>query len=96
VDLIIRTGGDERISNFLPWQANGSECATYFCAPFWPEFRKIDLLRSVRVYQARKEEKKREHSYRISKVKNFLRVGKYEDKSEDLGQLLPLKKQGVS
>ncbi|MFZ2411462.1 MAG: polyprenyl diphosphate synthase, partial [Candidatus Methanoperedens sp.] len=30
VDLIIRTGGDERISNFLPWQANGNECAAYF------------------------------------------------------------------
>ncbi|HNW38676.1 MAG TPA: polyprenyl diphosphate synthase, partial [Methanosarcina vacuolata] len=42
VDLVIRTGGDERVSNFLPWQANGSECAAYFCAPFWPEFRKID------------------------------------------------------
>lgn len=92
VDLIIRTGGDERVSNFLPWQANGSECATYFCAPFWPEFRKIDLLRSVRVYQARKEEKKLEHSYRITKVKSFLRVGKqHEEKSEELGQLLTSK-----
>jgi tritrans,polycis-undecaprenyl-diphosphate synthase [geranylgeranyl-diphosphate specific] len=30
VDLIIRTGGDERMSNFLPWQANGNECAAYF------------------------------------------------------------------
>ncbi|KKG93747.1 polyprenyl diphosphate synthase [Methanosarcina mazei] len=96
VDLIVRTGGDERVSNFLPWQANGSECATYFCAPFWPEFRKIDLLRSVRVYQARKDEKKREHSYRISKVTNFLIVGKHEEKSKDLGQLLTLKKQEVS
>lgn len=53
VDLIIRTGGDIRTSNFLPWQANGSECAAYFCAPFWPEFRKIDLLRAIRVYQVR-------------------------------------------
>lgn len=96
VDLIVRTGGDERVSNFLPWQANGSECATYFCAPFWPEFRKIDLLRSIRVYQARKEEKTREHSYRISKIKNFLRIGKHEEKSEELRQLLLLKKQRVS
>ncbi|WP_239451206.1 polyprenyl diphosphate synthase [Methanosarcina horonobensis] len=96
VDLIIRTGGDERVSNFLPWQANGSECATYFCAPFWPEFRKIDLLRSVRVYQARKEEKKREHSYRVSKIINFLGVGKHGEKNEELGQLLPLKNREVS
>ncbi len=80
VDLIIRTGGDERVSNFLPWQANGSECATYFCAPFWPEFRKIDLLRSVRVYQARKAERKQEHSYRISTVVDFLSIGKHGEK----------------
>lgn len=53
VDLIIRTGGEMRTSNFLPWQANGNECAAYFCAPYWPEFRKIDFLRSIRVYQRR-------------------------------------------
>ena len=53
VDLIIRTGGEVRTSNFLPWQANGNECAAYFCAPFWPEFRKIDFLRAIRTVQAR-------------------------------------------
>jgi tritrans,polycis-undecaprenyl-diphosphate synthase [geranylgeranyl-diphosphate specific] len=53
VDLIIRTGGDSRTSNFLPWQANGNECAAYFCAPYWPEFRKIDFLRAIRTAQAR-------------------------------------------
>ncbi len=53
VDLIVRTGGDERTSNFLPWQANGNEAAVYFCTPYWPEFRKIDFLRSIRTYQNR-------------------------------------------
>ena len=53
VDLIIRTGGDCRTSNFLPWQANGNECAAYFCAPYWPEFRKIDFLRAMRTAQTR-------------------------------------------
>jgi tritrans,polycis-undecaprenyl-diphosphate synthase [geranylgeranyl-diphosphate specific] len=53
VDLIIRTGNECRTSNFLPWQANGNECAVYFCAPYWPQFRKIDLLRAIRVYQER-------------------------------------------
>ncbi len=53
VDLIIRTGGECRTSNFLPWQANGNECAAYFCAPYWPEFRKIDFLRAIRTAQAR-------------------------------------------
>jgi len=55
VDLIVRTGGAERTSNFLPWQANGNEAAVYFCTPYWPEFRKIDFLRSVRTYQNREE-----------------------------------------
>ncbi|MBN1324163.1 MAG: di-trans,poly-cis-decaprenylcistransferase [Methanotrichaceae archaeon] len=53
VDLIIRTGGDVRTSNFLPWQSNGNECAAYFCAPFWPEFRMIDFLRAIRTAQGR-------------------------------------------
>jgi tritrans,polycis-undecaprenyl-diphosphate synthase [geranylgeranyl-diphosphate specific] len=53
VDLIIRTGGEFRTSNFLPWQANGNECAAYFCAPYWPEFRKIDFLRAMRTAQIR-------------------------------------------
>ena len=53
VDLIIRTGGDERTSNFLPWHANGNEAAVYFCTPYWPEFSRIDFLRAIRTYEAR-------------------------------------------
>ena len=53
VDLIIRTGNEYRTSNFLPWLANGHESAVYFCAPFWPHFRKIDLLRAIRIYDQR-------------------------------------------
>jgi tritrans,polycis-undecaprenyl-diphosphate synthase [geranylgeranyl-diphosphate specific] len=53
VDLVIRTGNENRTSNFLPWLANGHESAVYFCAPYWPVFRKIDLLRAIRVYSQR-------------------------------------------
>jgi len=53
VDLIIRTGNDYRTSNFLPWLASGHESAVYFCAPYWPLFRKIDLLRAIRIYDQR-------------------------------------------
>jgi tritrans,polycis-undecaprenyl-diphosphate synthase [geranylgeranyl-diphosphate specific] len=53
VDLIIRTGNERRTSNFLPWLANGKESAVYFCAPNWPEFRKIDFYRALRLYQER-------------------------------------------
>ncbi len=71
VDLIIRTGGDERISNFLPWQANGNECAAYFCAPFWPEFRRIDLLRAIRTYQTREHERQKNTIMRIVNLLNY-------------------------
>lgn len=50
-DLIIRTSGEERISNFLLWQAAYSEL--YFCDVYWPGFRKIDFLRAIRSYQMR-------------------------------------------
>jgi tritrans,polycis-undecaprenyl-diphosphate synthase [geranylgeranyl-diphosphate specific] len=53
VDLIVRTGGDERTSNFLPWHANGNEAAAFFCTPYWPEFRKVDFLRAIRTYEHR-------------------------------------------
>jgi len=68
VDLIIRTGGEKRLSNFVPWQSLGNECAAYFCAPFWPCFRRIDLLRAIRTYQQREEERKMTEVGRILKV----------------------------
>ena len=72
VDLLIRTGGEQRLSNFVPWQALGNECAAYFCAPFWPEFRRIDLLRAVRTYQERAEEKRQHTLSRIVQlIKTF-------------------------
>ena len=79
VDLIIRTGGDERISNFLPWQANGNECAAYFCAPFWPEFRKIDFLRAVRTYQTREHERQKNTIMRIVKLLSYYGMVEVED-----------------
>ncbi|MCX8174480.1 MAG: polyprenyl diphosphate synthase [Thermoplasmata archaeon] len=50
-DLILRTSGEERISNFLLWQMAYSEL--YFVDVYWPGFRKIDLLRAIRAYQLR-------------------------------------------
>ncbi len=50
-DLIIRTSGEERISNFLLWQSAYSEL--YFCEAYWPDFRKIDFWRAIRSYQLR-------------------------------------------
>ncbi|MFB6123145.1 MAG: polyprenyl diphosphate synthase [Haloferacaceae archaeon] len=64
VDLIVRTGGDERTSNFLPWHANGNEAAVFFCAPFWPEFSKIDFLRGIRTYESREKSWRRTRTER--------------------------------
>ena len=75
VDLIIRTGGEKRMSNFLPWQASGNECAAYFCAPYWPEFRKIDFLRAIRTYQMREKERRSNTLFRaISLLKECSKV----------------------
>jgi len=51
-DLVIRTSGEERLSGFLLWQSAYSEFV--FLDVFWPEFRKIDLMRAIRTYQRRK------------------------------------------
>ncbi len=50
-DLVIRTSGEQRMSNFLLWQSAYSEL--YFCEAYWPAFREIDFLRALRSYVAR-------------------------------------------
>ena len=51
-DLIIRTAGEQRISNFLPWQSVYSEY--YSTETFWPEFKPRHLLDAMRSYSKRK------------------------------------------
>lgn len=51
-DLILRTSGEERISNFLLWQAAYSEL--YFSDVYWPDLKKIDFLKAIISYQNRK------------------------------------------
>ncbi|KAA6349420.1 Isoprenyl transferase [termite gut metagenome] len=50
-DLLIRTGGDIRLSNYLLWQSAYTEL--YFCDTFWPDFREEDLLKAIYNYQQR-------------------------------------------
>jgi len=51
-DLILRTSGEERLSNFLLWQMAYSEL--YFSDVYWPAFQKKDFLKAVETYQQRK------------------------------------------
>ena len=50
-DIIIRTSGEQRSSNFLLWQ--GSNADYFFCDAYWPAFRETDLLRAVRDFRRR-------------------------------------------
>jgi tritrans,polycis-undecaprenyl-diphosphate synthase [geranylgeranyl-diphosphate specific] len=51
VDLLIRPGGEHRISNFLLWQSSYAEI--HFCDSLWPEFEKKDLVAAVRWFNKR-------------------------------------------
>ena len=50
-DLLIRTGGELRISNYLLWQIAYSEL--YFCDTYWPDFSEDDLHKAVESFQSR-------------------------------------------
>ncbi|MDR2388303.1 MAG: isoprenyl transferase [Tannerellaceae bacterium] len=50
-DLLVRTGGEKRISNFLLWQLSYSEL--YFTEIFWPDFREEELYGAIVYYQQR-------------------------------------------
>ena len=50
-DLLIRTGGEHRLSNFLLWQASYAEL--YFTEVKWPDFKKDQLLEAIAVFNNR-------------------------------------------
>ena len=50
-DLLIRTGGELRISNYLLWQIAYSEL--YFCNTYWPDFTEEELYKAIESYQNR-------------------------------------------
>ena len=51
-DLVFRTSGEERISNFLLWQSAYSEL--YFSEVLWPGLTRLEFLRAIRAYQLRR------------------------------------------
>lgn len=50
-DLLIRTSGEMRMSNFMLWQLSYAEL--YFCDTLWPDFKKSDFLEAIAQYQKR-------------------------------------------
>ena len=63
-ELLIRTSGEHRISNFLLWQI--AYCELYFTDTLWPDFRKEDLLKAIIDYQKRE----RRFGKTIQQIKN--------------------------
>ena len=53
-DLLIRTGGELRISNYLLWQIAYSEL--YFCDTYWPDFDEAALHKAIESYQKRQQQ----------------------------------------
>jgi undecaprenyl diphosphate synthase len=51
VDLIIRTSGEQRLSNFLMWRSAYSEL--YFSEKYWPEFSRSDFISALEWYKDR-------------------------------------------
>jgi undecaprenyl diphosphate synthase len=51
VDLLIRTGGEQRVSDFLLWESAYAEL--YFTTRMWPEFGAADLTQAVRAFHGR-------------------------------------------
>lgn len=51
LDFIIRTSGEKRTSNFLPWQSTYSEW--YFPKKYWPSFNKKDMIKALKVFMKR-------------------------------------------
>lgn len=50
VDLLVRTGGERRLSNFVPWQARGAGSDVYFCDAYWPGFKRRHFLKAIESY----------------------------------------------
>ena len=51
-DLLIRTSGEQRLSNFLLWQMAYTELC--FSSVYWPDFEKKDFIEALLIYQKRK------------------------------------------
>lgn len=87
VDLIIRTGGDERTSNFLPWYASGNEAAVYFCTPYWPEFTKAEFFRAIRTYESRERSWQQDQAHRALTLIQVLAENEYQDQTHAIGRI---------
>jgi tritrans,polycis-undecaprenyl-diphosphate synthase [geranylgeranyl-diphosphate specific] len=72
VDFLVRTGNEYRTSNFLPWQANGSNAVVCFHEKYWPDFGFKDFVSALYKYQKAVDERKDAEKKRLKKIETFL------------------------
>ncbi len=65
VDLLIRTSGEQRLSNFMLWQVSYAEF--YFCNTLWPDFSKQDFCDAIVEYQRRHRRFGGDHAHNITR-----------------------------
>ena len=86
VDLLIRTGGNRRTSNFLPWHAVGAGSTVYFTDAYWPAFSRRAFLQALHTYAAREQSFRRRQQDRVSAVTAWLRGRAPRDTPADADQ----------
>jgi tritrans,polycis-undecaprenyl-diphosphate synthase [geranylgeranyl-diphosphate specific] len=86
VDLLIRTGGNRRTSNFLPWHAVGARSAVYFTDAYWPDFSRRAFLQALHTYAARKQSFRRRQQERVTATAAWLRRQTPRDAPADTDQ----------
>lgn len=72
VDLLIRTGGNQRTSNFLPWHAVGAGSAVYFTDAYWPAFSRRAFLQALHAYATREQSFRRRQRERVTAISAWL------------------------
>ncbi|NLI62485.1 MAG: di-trans,poly-cis-decaprenylcistransferase [Methanosarcinaceae archaeon] len=76
IDLIIRTGGERRMSNFLPWHAFGNEAVFHSTGKLWPQFSKYDFLFALQKYKQIKKNQNKQLEMREKFIKDYISKNK--------------------
>ncbi len=83
-DLLIRTGGELRVSNYLLWQIAYTEL--YFCDTYWPDFREQNLYKAILSYQKRQRRFGKTEA-QIEDTKNGSQTDDGEEVSDPSGEI---------
>lgn len=86
VDLLIRTGGNQRTSNFLPWHGVGAAAAVYFADSYWPSFSRREFLQALHTYADRNCSFRRRRHKRRDAIARWMAMRNSSDKAHAVGE----------